>query len=166
MDFTAIRLYFNAMRNILLTTDFSPESKAAYPVAIDLAQAIGAKINLLFVSQSIPVLASGYSMESPGWYMDPEIQNQITSSQKNELEAEKAAFNNMEIETIFIEGGDLPNSEIIKAAQNIRADFIVMASHGRTGFARIIMGSITERVLRDSSCPVVVVPTKSSDKKS
>lgn len=156
----------SAMKNILLTTDFSPESKVAYPVAINLAKALQAKITLLFVSQSIPVIASGYSMESPGWYMDPEIQNQITSSQRTELEAEKAAFGNLEVETIFIEAGDLPNAEIIKTAKEQEADFIVMASHGRTGFARIIMGSITERVLRDSPCPVVVVPSKKSDKKS
>ena len=148
------------MKNILVTTDFSAESKSAYSVAMSLAEPLKAKLHLLFVSQSIPALASGYAMDTPTCYIDPEVQKQITTAQKADLENERKLFTNFEIETHFSEAADMPNTEIVKMATNIKADYIIMASHGRTGFARIIMGSITERVLRDAPCPVVVVPTK------
>lgn len=148
------------MKNIIITTDFSSESRAAYPVAISLANSLGAKLHLLYVSQYMPILASGYAMESPAWYIDPAVQKQIIETQKLDLENERKQFPELQIETHFREGSDLANAEIVKAACELKADFIVMASHGRTGFARIIMGSITERVLRDAPCPMVVVPTK------
>lgn len=152
------------MKNIIITTDFSSESRSAYAIAMQLAKALGAELNLVFISQDMPILASAYAMEPPVWYVDPEVQKQITDAQKIELENERKLFPDFNINTHFRQTQDLANAEIIKAALELKADYIVMASHGRTGFARIIMGSITERVLRDAPCPVVVVPTKHAGK--
>jgi nucleotide-binding universal stress UspA family protein len=49
------------------------------------------------------------------------------------------------------------SEEIVKAAEEQRADVIVMATHGRTGIRHLLLGSVTEKVLRASSCPVLVV---------
>jgi nucleotide-binding universal stress UspA family protein len=50
-----------------------------------------------------------------------------------------------------------PGKVIVEAATDRGADLIVMGTHGRSGFDRLIMGSVTERVLRSAPCPVVVV---------
>jgi nucleotide-binding universal stress UspA family protein len=55
---------------------------------------------------------------------------------------------------IFVEG--LPASEILRAAR--RTDLIAMGTHGRTGVSRLFLGSVAERVVRESRCPVLTVP--------
>lgn len=50
-----------------------------------------------------------------------------------------------------------PGSEIVHFAKEIGADFIIMPSHGRTGITRLLLGSVAERVLRLSECPVIVL---------
>jgi nucleotide-binding universal stress UspA family protein len=160
------------MANIVITTDFTNESRAAYPVAIKLAKSLGAELNLLYISQDVPAsafaassyAASNCALETPLSYIDPEIHAQISAAQKEELEKESKLFDDLDIKTHFRESQGLPNTEIVKAAEEMKSDFIIMASHGRTGFARMIMGSITECVLRDAPCPVVVVHSKHDNK--
>jgi universal stress protein A len=50
-----------------------------------------------------------------------------------------------------------PEAEIVAFAEEKRADLIVMASHGRTGLSRLLMGSVAEAVLRRATCPVLIV---------
>jgi nucleotide-binding universal stress UspA family protein len=59
------------------------------------------------------------------------------------------------VRTMLVEG--LPADEILRAARRARADLIVMGTHGRTGVSRVFMGSVAERVVRESRCPVLTV---------
>lgn len=59
------------------------------------------------------------------------------------------------VRAIFTEG--IPAAEILRAARGARADLIVMGTHGRTGFSRFFMGSVAERVVRESPCAVLTV---------
>jgi nucleotide-binding universal stress UspA family protein len=61
-------------------------------------------------------------------------------------------------DTHSIEG--TPHTEIVKRAQEIGADLIVMGSHGHGGLAHAVLGSVTERVLHRTPCPVLVVPLR------
>ena len=54
--------------------------------------------------------------------------------------------------------GGQPFSAIIDCADNERADLIVISSHGRTGLSRMLIGSVTDKLLRGARCPVLVVP--------
>ena len=53
-----------------------------------------------------------------------------------------------------------PGQEIVSLAESLSADMIIMSSHGRTGISRLLLGSVAERVLRLSSCPVLIVRGK------
>jgi nucleotide-binding universal stress UspA family protein len=66
----------------------------------------------------------------------------------------------VEIESRVVEGANI-HREILEQAESLRADLIVIGSHGRSGFERLLLGSITEKVLRKARCPVVVVPRRS-----
>lgn len=57
----------------------------------------------------------------------------------------------------FIEDGD-PKQKIVEVANQWEADMIVIASHGRKGLTRLLMGSVAEIVLRNSKCPVLIIP--------
>jgi nucleotide-binding universal stress UspA family protein len=59
---------------------------------------------------------------------------------------------------IFKEG--VPFLEILKAAGEMQADLIVLGTHGRTGLAHVLLGSVAERVVRRSACPVLTVRPK------
>ena len=53
-----------------------------------------------------------------------------------------------------------PTDEILRAAEEMNADLIVIATHGATGWRRYVFGSVTEKVLHQSSCPVLVTPVR------
>jgi nucleotide-binding universal stress UspA family protein len=53
--------------------------------------------------------------------------------------------------------------EVVREAELLPADMVVMGSHGRSGFDRLMLGSVTERVLRKASCPVLIVPRRAPD---
>lgn len=59
------------------------------------------------------------------------------------------------VKAIVVEG--LPPREILRSARRTRADLIVMGTHGRTGVSRLFLGSVAERVVRESRCPVLTV---------
>jgi len=51
----------------------------------------------------------------------------------------------------------VPDIDIVRAANELGADLIVMVTHGRTGLEHLVMGSVTEKVIREASCPVLVL---------
>jgi len=62
----------------------------------------------------------------------------------------------------YLKEGD-PATEIVRLAKETKSDLIVMGTHGRTGFGRILMGSVAEQVVRKAPCPVVTVKTPLSE---
>ena len=63
----------------------------------------------------------------------------------------------------YLAHGD-PASEILRLAQDAKADVIVMGTHGRTGLPRLLMGSVAEQVVRKAPCPVVTVKSPMSSR--
>ena len=64
-----------------------------------------------------------------------------------------------------VEGGN-PFEKIIEAAENHRIDLIVLATHGRTGVKRLLIGNVAEKVVRHSSCPVLTVKPRTTGRRS
>ncbi len=85
---------------------------------------------------------------------DPETQAESKAAVERVRNA--AARERIEIE-IVIEQGKRPDEVIIATAQNKSADMIIVGSHGRTGLGRLLMGSVSERVIGKATCPVLVV---------
>lgn len=149
----------HSLRNVLVPIDFSDPSRHALHWAVELAGRYGARLTLLNV---YPV--PGYVLPDGFVTAGPEVLNEIESKTKQSLR---------ELAAQLQEAGDLPidiatavgqsSTEILRYAEQHDVDLIVMGAHGRTGLALMLLGSTTDKVVRQARCPVMVVP---ADKKS
>lgn len=140
------------IKRILVTTDFSDCSKEAYTEAIQLARQLKGTVLLTHVIEpigSVPI--------EPLAYLDLKV------GQALDQMAHPAREEGITVETHLFKGN--PAAEIIKAAEDLQCDLIVMGTHGRTGVPRLLMGSVTERVLRASPVPIVAVRQRPATKK-
>jgi nucleotide-binding universal stress UspA family protein len=133
---------------ILLATDGSEHSRKAMEKALDLVQFSGGTlkvVSVLEISSHIYAVAPELTQEKiklPKQYVE-EVKEQATS---RGILAEG-----------FVREAESADEVIIKLARDKDIDLIVMGSHGRTGLKRLLMGSVTERVIGHAPCPVLVV---------
>ncbi len=150
----------NKFKLILSPVDFSETSTHALETAIELANNLGAKLHLLHVYQ-IPAFAiSEADLATP---VDVSIQEDYEKRLEQQLDdlARKYSNKGVEIDTTLTEG--IPYIEIVETADEINADMIILGTHGRTGLAHMLLGSVAERVVRSSKVPVLSVPNKGTD---
>jgi nucleotide-binding universal stress UspA family protein len=140
-------------QNILVPTDFSPHADEAIRAAADLARRYAGAITLVYVyepvAQSLPnehVLYSPLQMQE----LVGVFERRLASAKVHALEAGAPR-----VETRLMVGPAAP--EIVELAQRGGFDLIVMGTHGRTGFSRLLVGSVAERVVRTALCPVLTV---------
>ncbi len=141
------------MKTILLTTDLSEASSHAVSPAVSLARKFGAKIILTYVGDLFPPMIEEYYVA-----VDLERLRKETEQRSNTALAEYAAKNippDVVVERAVSLG--VPHIEIVRLATERQADLIVIATHGRGFISHALLGSTTERVLRRSPCPVLVV---------
>ena len=142
------------IEKILCPTDFSKASEHALQEAVDLAKALGAKVKVVHVFQR-PV---GIALE--GAPVTIEAAEQFLEQAHAELQKSLAKLHDqwkdkgVDLEVELIEGA--PYAAIVEEAA--QSDLVVMATHGRTGFQRFVLGSVAERVVRTSPCPVFTIP--------
>jgi len=143
----------SSLRTILVPQDFSPESRAAFSQAEQLARLSGACIHLLHVVHA-PMLHA----LTPSGPLDlalPEVMVEGALLEANELLSRIAGASRQEVVVHVVEG--LPTDAICTVAEEIRADLIVMGTHGREGLSQLLLGSVAERTLRRAPCPVLTV---------
>lgn len=141
------------IKKILFPTDFSEGALNALSYAVDLAKNYGAKLYIFHAIYDV-VTASG-------WYVPhisfDEMYKEVESAARKELEKfgleEKRGLK--DIEHIIVKG--VPYEEILKFAKENNIDLIVIGTHGRKGLDRALFGSTAERVVRNSTCPVLTV---------
>lgn len=80
------------------------------------------------------------------------------ASEQELAKIEREQLGDIEHETVMRWGH--PAEEIVKAEREFGIDLVVMATHGRTGVAHLVLGSVAERVVRESACPVLTVRPK------
>lgn len=143
---------------ILVPTDGSEEGEHAVAHALDLAEAHGAAVHTLYVVNTASY--AGLPMES-SWEGVDEL---LRADAEAALEAveEMATDRSIEIETAISEGS--PSRQIVRYAESEGCDLIVMGTHGRGGLDRLLLGSVTEKVVRSSSVPVLTVSLKEGDR--
>jgi universal stress protein A len=133
------------IHTILHPTDFSERSDAALQLACALARDYGARLVVLHVAvQPAATFGEGFIM------VDSDFRD--TREQLNELQV---PANDIRAERRF-ETGD-PATEILRVADDIHADLIVVGTHGRTGLGRLLMGSTAEQIVRQAPCPVLTL---------
>jgi nucleotide-binding universal stress UspA family protein len=141
---------------ILVPTDFSAPSDAALAAAKNLAAKFKASIHLVHVLED-PYTVAAYSADALG-YVPPGIKETWQQEAEKHLNAlltpaERAQF---KATTAVLFGGSAAR-EIVEHAQDHCMDLIVMGTHGRGGFAHLVIGSVAERVVRTATCPVLTV---------
>jgi len=141
---------------ILSPIDFSDPSHEALDVAADLASRFGSELLLVHVVPVVPKLPSGVSMFHEGEYERQLIED--AEKRLGEL-VKKYAGKGIRARSIVGLANDV-GMEIIRTAEHERVDLIVIATHGMTGWRRLAFGSVTEKVVRTSSSPVLVLRTQ------
>jgi nucleotide-binding universal stress UspA family protein len=140
------------VRNILVSTDFSDFSATAVEYASSFALLYGAKIHL------VHVIESGAVMGVPNIELNAAA---VTRESEESAQEEMRKFvywklkNNTNLEQVILHGE--PHREIVRYAQENEIDLIVVATHGRTGLAHMLLGSVAEKVVRLSPVPVLAV---------
>ena len=145
----------DTITRILVPVDFSPHAERAFRYATTLAHRFGATLALLHVVED-PFVTGAWSSEL---YLPniPELLENLIGAAERQLATlkESAAALGVTTETAVITGR--PAHEIVDHAKGGGFDLIVMGTHGRTGLAHVVMGSVAERVVRKAPCPVLTM---------
>lgn len=142
------------IRRILVPTDFSDNSAPAVRYAAELADKFQAELVLLHVVQDLALVLPDAVMPTP--LATPNLDDMIAAAKtgiSNQVAALDIARMNPKGE---VRVGS-PATEIVSAATDLNADLLCVSTHGRTGLAHFLLGSVAERIVRHAPCPVLVV---------
>ena len=149
---------------ILIPTDGSKASQKAVPHGLDLAAKHGASVHVLFVvdTDGVDLFLGKRQLEGLKEGRFGEL-GEVKEKARRALRqvVEKAEAQGLEVEKAILAGS--PPERIVNYASRKGCDVIVMASHGSAGFRRVILGSVTEKVLRKATIPVMVINHKIAD---
>lgn len=140
---------------ILVPTDFSPASKRALRYACNLADACRASLHIIHVLEN-PFTQVAYSemyAPPPGDFLE-----ELERRTRAELQAQVTPEEKAKYSAVFILRMGAPAHEILEYLNEQRAiDLVVMATAGRGGVARLMMGSVADKIVRAAPCPVLTI---------
>jgi nucleotide-binding universal stress UspA family protein len=152
-------------KKVLIALDYDPTAKKVAETGFMMAKAMGAEVILLHVvadpvyystAEFSPIMGfSGYTDFGP---MQAEATDVLNTASNHFLDKSKHHLGDDTIQTIVVDG-DFAES-ILSTAKKTHADIIVMGSHSRKWLENIVMGSVTEKVLHQTSIPLFIVPTR------
>ena len=137
------------LTSILVPIDFSSASTKAVVYAAAMAKQFGAKITPLFVVELPEIVGIFHLLLEDGEMKDVCKSKLLKFMRKASVPGELIA-------DVLVRKGR-PHREITEAARTLKVDLIVISTHGYTGVNRALLGSVTERVIREAPCPVLVV---------
>jgi len=144
-------------RRILHPTDFSSASTAAFKRAVAMAKKDRSELVLVHVlAPPMPIAGEGYI--PPNVYEDLEASAQRYAEKRLTTLKDKAKTAGVRASIVIREG--VADEQIVRAARAKKADVIVIGTHGRTGLARLFLGSVASRVVTAAPCPVLTVRGK------
>src|SRR5438093_13157908 len=136
---------------ILHPTDFSDSAAQAFSLAVDLARQFGAKLLVVHVAETLG--PENVTFGEAAAQLQPEGYRQRLLEQLHRQIPPPGP--EIALEHLLLEGD--PARAIAQIARERSVGLIVMATHGRTGLRRILMGSVAEQVLRHADCPVLTL---------
>jgi len=143
------------IKKIVTPTDFSEPSYMGIKGANELAVQFSAELILVHVVATFHIYPSppGGVSFNVATYLE-----EMTDASRKSLDevAKNRVSPNLDVRTIVLQGS--PADQIVNLADSEKADIIVIATHGWTGWRRFIFGSVAERVVRLAGCPVLPVP--------
>jgi len=143
------------LKRLLVPIDFSAGSLHALDYAVDLARAFRAEIVVVSVVEPI------YTSVPVGMFgLTPRLNLLIEEQERDAREQMKKVAAKLSQRRIrhraYVDAGSA-DIRIIKEAARLKADMIVMGTHGRSGLPHLWMGSVAEKVVRSSTCPVLTI---------
>ena len=141
-------------KRLLVATDFSGTSQEALRVARDMALALGARVQLLHVIADPATLP--WTIDAGPAIVELEHSWREQAARSLQRARDTARFTPERTE-MTVAMGD-PAREIVAAAAALHADLIVLGTHGHGLVARLVMGSVADKVLRHADRPVLIVP--------
>ncbi len=147
------------INRVLCPVDFSEFSRHALDHAVAIARQYDGRVTALYVIP--PVVSLIPSAESPLY--PPVVYTEADMTQfRDELDRfVREECEGCPVDTLVTEGS--PVAEIVRQSVELKADLVVLGTHGRSGFERLVLGSVTERALRKLACPVLTVPPRAPD---
>jgi nucleotide-binding universal stress UspA family protein len=142
------------LHRILLPTDFSKYSQAALTYAAAFAERFSAELYLLHVVQNLALVMPDILTMDAAALPSPEQFTPAVEAGFDRL-IEENKLEKLQVRREIREG--TPFYEIIRFAREADIDLIVMGTHGHSGLAHVLLGSVTEKVVRKAPCPVLTV---------
>jgi universal stress protein A len=142
------------IKNILVPVDFSDAAKQALRYACELADTFEASLHVLHAVEN-PYLPGGYMEFYP---LPAEFFDQIEREARRQLETVLTSEEQARYGAVLVQRTGVPAQEIlhyVRAQGHI--DLIVMATHGRGGVARLMMGSVADKIVRAAPCPILTL---------
>lgn len=141
------------LKRILVPVDFSPSSRRALRVAREWAVRFGSEVCLVHVNEPMDT----YGVMGPDFIAPPAEPANLRETMHAELTklACEEFPNAVKVSVQLHEG--IAGDQIVATAREWKADLIIISTHGRTGLARVLMGSTAEQVVRHAPCPVLTV---------
>ena len=136
-------------KSILCPVDFDDNSRAALRHAARLASGLDATVHLLHITTIIPTAAEIIQSADP--HIDPSARRQLQRLADTELAGVKHQIHSKRAFAALV-----PKT-ILAVADEVGADLIVIATHGRSGLPRLLLGSVAQAVVRSATCPVLTI---------
>lgn len=142
------------LKSIVVPIDFSATSRKALAYAVRLAEQFGGRITLVNVIE--PIAAPEFAAVS--MLIENDTAKKAAKAKLEDLVKELKIPSRL-VEKVLVRFG-APFAEITTAARTLKADLIILTTHGYTGLKHVLMGSTAERVVRHAPCPVLTVRDK------
>jgi nucleotide-binding universal stress UspA family protein len=143
----------NEIKRILCPIDFSEFSQHALHQAVAVAGWYESELTVLHVFANLP------SLDLPPLTLEDAERDRLMTDMQRFVGQTPPELS---VKLVVREASDV-RTEILAQADVLKADLLVIGSHGRSGFERLLLGSVTEKVIRKAPCPVMVVPRRAPD---
>ncbi|HAF27716.1 MAG TPA: universal stress protein [Bacteroidales bacterium] len=158
------------MKKVLIALDYDPTAQKVAETGFSLAKSMGAEVTLLHVLADPldyttlgHITIMGFANHDDMNALEVDTNEGLKKAAQYFLDNTKHHLGDKNVQTLIKEGDSAES--ILEAAKKMNADLIVMGSHSRKWFENIVMGSVTEKVLNNSSYPMFIVPTKQKKEK-
>jgi universal stress protein A len=143
-----------SIRTVMVASDFSAASRAAFARAVELAKANRARLLVMHALTLVPPMLGGEYIPPQTW---ERIESATRAEARKQIDAlvTRARRAGVRAAGLIVVGSAY--EVIVRAARSKRADVLVLGTHGRTGLPRFFLGSVAARVLATAPCPVLTV---------
>jgi nucleotide-binding universal stress UspA family protein len=158
------------MQKVLIAIDYNPTAQHIAKKGYELAKSMNAQIILLHVVADYTYYSAldyspimGFDSFSNLGILQTDTVTELQRAAQDYLDKTRQYLGGEDIQTVVKDGDS--GQAIIDAAKELDVDVIVMGSHSRRGLEKILMGSVAEKVLRNSSLPLFIIPVVEKEKK-